>query len=1047
MRLPGFLTVILTAGVLVAPTAHAETVTLAPAPALVPRPAEITQSQGAPFTLTATSHIVAADDFREVAGLLAEDLRAATGLPLPVTSSGGGDNDITLEAGPAGPSEESYTLSVSGQGAHISAAKAHGAFNGTQTLTQLLGPWAWSPVAVSRTWSADPVEIHDTPRYAYRGFMLDLARHNYSPEETMRFIDVMSRFKINQLHLHYVDDQGVRLQVPGRPELETIGARTSTTREPGGVWTQAQFKQVVDYATKRFVSVLPEIEWPGHSYAILNTYGQKYPDIVCSGNYVDFSYGEGTRDTSGATCPESDNSWQIAGAIMDAAKDSASPYIHVGGEEWQQSSLTHEQYVQSVKGIIDLVRQRGKTPIGWHEAGATDLFTAENGGILQYWAKESADPSWKRPARQAAAKGARFIMSPATYTYLDMIYQQGDTGSDWTERPLTMSVAYNWDPAKVVDPGDGLPGIPEEQIIGVEAPFWGGYTPTLAGMEYQVFPRIAATAEVAWTPQNQRDLQDFLGRVSNLSTAWQAEGIHPHPAPDLTWKLQSASLYGTAVGGKVDQPLGVISAPGKTASQLKATINWGDGKTSTGVINGNGTAGFAKVGLFSVSGRHTYQGNSPHTVTITVTTDDGQTSTSAASYDWSYARGPAPSGFTHVPGNASAVFSWRPSAVPVQGYWLQLFDGNQPLAPRLVAPNATSALVSGLVNGTPYRAELTALTAAGQSRAAVIGTVTPWRGPKEPNMVNAVAANGRATVTVTSVEQDPGPGITKVRVRTYADGAEIGGSPARTDELAISSCDTKPRIRCTLRLDGLQNDHRYIFTAAFADKTGYGAESQLTNAVRPAAGVLGTATNYFRFDETTGHVVSDSRTGGRGVLSNITFTEGGIKPSQARTSTLRLNPVVQQALAGDPRPIPASMAGPWSVSVRVKMTGTTPSSVLLGGKGMALKLEQHDGGKLGFTEYGVAEYTVAAKLPVGQWATLTVTMSDGQTHFYVDGQAVGTIDKGMPLELLNVGSGLPDDPNRPGDLLWEQPDAILDDLAVFDRVLAASEIQQLAASH
>ena len=283
------------------------------------------------FTITRQTHIVAqpGSASRAVAADLAAYLRPATGYRLPVVSGPGRERDIRLELGDApglSPSQaaEGYVLDASPEGVTLAADTAHGLFNGIQTIRQLLPAWIESPATARGPWTIPSVHIVDYPRYDYRGFMLDIARHFQTPETVMRLIDEASAYKINTLHLHVSDDQGFRIVINGFPNLTDIGGQGSVgtdgrTMDPGGFWTQQDYQDVVAYAAAHFMSVVPEVDSPGHNNAIImSEYGDTAnpllngnpQDINCSvNNPPQWNF---TGDVGfSAMCPESENSFTI----------------------------------------------------------------------------------------------------------------------------------------------------------------------------------------------------------------------------------------------------------------------------------------------------------------------------------------------------------------------------------------------------------------------------------------------------------------------------------------------------------------------------------------------------------------------------------------------------------------------------------------------------------------------------------------------------------------------------------------------------------------
>src|SRR3954469_4197129 len=308
----------------------------APAPQLVPKPVSMTVGTGE-FTLTRQTHIVTTpgSPSRAVAEDLAAYLRPATGYRLPVVSGPGRARDIRLELGDApglslSQAAEGYVLDAGPDGVRLAAGTAHGLFNGIQTIRQLLPAWIESPTTARGPWTIPSVHIVDYPRYAYRGFMLDIARHFQTPAAVMSLIDQASAYKVNTLHLHVSDDQGFRIVINGFPNLTAIGSIGSVgtdgrTMDPGGFWTQQDYRNVVAYAAAHFMSVVPEVDSPGHNNAIImSEYNDTAnpllngdpQDINCSRNDPPQWNYTGAVGYS-AMCPDSDNTWTILGAIID----------------------------------------------------------------------------------------------------------------------------------------------------------------------------------------------------------------------------------------------------------------------------------------------------------------------------------------------------------------------------------------------------------------------------------------------------------------------------------------------------------------------------------------------------------------------------------------------------------------------------------------------------------------------------------------------------------------------------------------------------------
>jgi hexosaminidase len=607
----------------------------AAAPPPTPKPVSMTTGTGA-FTLTRQTHIVAAprSAARSVAEDLAVYLRPATGYPLPVVSGPGRRHDIRLELGdapeiPQGKAAEGYVLDVTPHGVDLTAATAHGLFNGVQTIRQLLPAWIESPSTARGPWTIPAVHVVDYPRYDYRGFMLDIARHFQTPETVMRLIDEASTYKINTLHLHVSDDQGFRIVIDGFPNLTGIGSQGSVgtdgrTMDPGGFWTQQDYRDVVAYAAAHFMRVVPEVDSPGHNNAIImSEYGDTtnplldgHPqDINCSvHNPPQWNY---TGDVGiSAMCPESKNSFTIYHAIISQLSAmSTSPYYHLGGDEVPSSVLSQDRYAAFMNAEMPLVTAQGKTVMGWAELAGpgTDPPT---GSVAEYWNPASGTSPDTATAHEAVAKDMKIVMAPANHAYLDQKYARNtppDIGLSWAcNRGCDVDQFYNWDPATYVT------GVTDQDVIGVEGAMWGETVRNLSEIQYLVFPRLIALSEVGWTPQAARDYADFLPRLAAQGPRLTLAGTNFYPTPKVPWRLDlAASPPVRAAGGMLDGSLASLSAPGVPAGSITASIDWGDGTTSPATVSGTPATPTSVNGLYTISAGHRYSRHGTYDVTIT----------------------------------------------------------------------------------------------------------------------------------------------------------------------------------------------------------------------------------------------------------------------------------------------------------------------------------------------------------------------------------------------------------------------------------------------
>ncbi|HEY3772662.1 MAG TPA: beta-N-acetylhexosaminidase [Solirubrobacteraceae bacterium] len=617
-----------------------------PVPQIVPKPVSMQVGTGW-FTLGAQARIAVSGGAQAmaVAHDLAGYLRPATGFPLPVVAGRGGAGDISLAVGAnhavgSDPDGEGYSLGVTSQGVRLTAGSAHGLYNGIQTIRQLLPAWINSSSVVSVPWEMRAVQIVDYPRYTYRGVMLDIARHYEPPAAVEQLIAQAASYKFNVFHLHLSDDQGFRIAIKGFPRLTRIGGQGSVgtdgrTMDPGGFWTQAQYRQVVADAKAHFMTLIPEVDSPGHNNAIImseyndlsNPLLNGPQDINCSANHPPvWNYTEAVGYS--ALCPDSQNTWTIMTAIIDQLSAMTSgPYYDMGGDEVPSTILSQSQYADFLNKEAPIVRAAGKTVMGWADiAGAgTSLGTPT---IAEYWNPASGSQSGTETGTEAVAKGMQIVMAPANHTYLDQKYLAGSAGNV----PSTLGLSwacntgcdvdqfYNWDPGSYVN------GVSDSSVIGVEGAMWGETVPTISDAEYMVFPRLLALSEIGWSPAAQRTseqspaYQDFIGRLAEQGARLQTAGVNFYPTPEVPWGLDLSVAQPTLGPGlTIGGTLATLSAPGRATSAVNATIQWGDGTSSTGTVTGAAATGTTVNGLYSIGGDHRYGQAGVYLATVTTT--------------------------------------------------------------------------------------------------------------------------------------------------------------------------------------------------------------------------------------------------------------------------------------------------------------------------------------------------------------------------------------------------------------------------------------------
>nr|WP_053653378.1 beta-N-acetylhexosaminidase [Micromonospora sp. NRRL B-16802] len=496
----------------------------APAPIqladVVPAPRDVRPDPAGNWRLSPDAVIVASTEPAALAAAvhLAELLRPATGYPLPVTDAATpqADDGIALVLDQAvGLGTEGYRLDVTTSGVRLSAVTATGLFHGVQTLRQLLPPAIESTVPVTEAWILPGGTITDTPRFPYRGAMLDVARHFFAVEDVLRVIDHLARYKLNHLHLHLTDDQGWRIAVDSRPKLTTVGGATEVGDGPGGFYTKADYARIVSYAADRHITVVPEIDLPGHTNSALVAYPELAPDKIApppyTGTDVGFSYVDPTDERTYDF---------VADVFGELAAITPGRLLHIGGDE--AFKVKGELYTGFVERVQRIVAELGKTVVGWHQVAPA---AHVDGRVLQWWGTNGEDPT----TADAVRRGARLVISPGNHAYLDMKYAP-DTpiGHDWAGL-IDVRKAYDW------DPGTHVADVPEEAVLGVEAPLWTESVTSLAEIELLLLPRLPAIAELGWSPRATHDWAGFRSRLAGHGPRWATAGITFHAAPEIPW--------------------------------------------------------------------------------------------------------------------------------------------------------------------------------------------------------------------------------------------------------------------------------------------------------------------------------------------------------------------------------------------------------------------------------------------------------------------------------------------------------------------------------
>ena len=528
---------------------------------IVPRPAKIKMLPGV-FLLTGETRIVAADEeSRRIAGLFNDFLLEQHGLRLEITTVRSRTaNYLSFSRAGAGDlPPEGYRLVIGADGIRVTGTAA-GLFYGMQTLTQLL------PVRLGTSIELPAIDIEDQPRFGYRGVLLDVGRHYFSVAFVKKFLDLAAQYKINRFHWHLTDDQGWRIEIKKYPRLTATDAAVSGGDASFvGFYTQEQIKDIVAYAQARFITVVPEIEMPGHSGAALAA----YPELGCA-----------PFDQAVAFCPKQETFTFLENVLSEVITLFPGPYVHIGSDEvdkepWRRSpeaqaiiareGLKDEDELQSyfARRIERFLDSRGKRMIGWDEILQGGLAPRT---IVMSWRGEEG-------GIEAARQDHEVIMTPSEYTYFD--YYQGDARLEPLSIggfiPLEKAYAYEPVPKQIAKDK-------EKFILGAQAQLWTEYVATPEHAEYMMFPRLLAFAEAVWSPPAVRSYDDFrrrlpyqLGRLDKQDVRYripEPEGLkdfyttsQDHAVVALSPPLPGAQMFYTLDGSEPSDASTLYRAP------------------------------------------------------------------------------------------------------------------------------------------------------------------------------------------------------------------------------------------------------------------------------------------------------------------------------------------------------------------------------------------------------------------------------------------------------------------------------------------------------
>ena len=482
---------------------------------VVPLPQSIVMQKGEPFMLEEGVEILATADLQREAEFLQQYLKEVACLNLPLAQKKAKKvRYIELAVSPNVKEAEGYILTVSQKGVTIQGGSAAGVFYGIQTLRKVLKESPVMPAAI----------VTDAPRFSYRGMHLDCSRHFFSTDFVKKFIDLLALHNMNRFHWHLTDDQGWRIEIKRFPELTTIGSQRSGTIlgtnsdlddgiPHGGYYTQEEARDIVRYALERHITIIPEIDMPGHMLAALACYPELgctggpyqvghywgvYTDVLCVGNPKVFEFVEG-----------------VLSEIMDVFP---SEVIHIGGDEtptvkWescpkcQALGLANDQLqAYFTQKVFDFLTSHQRRALGWDE-------------ILDGCPKDAMIMSWRgsAPGAKAAELGHDVVMSPTTHVYFDYLQSEERLFEpSRCEGFIPVEKVYSLDPAP-----DTLSVEARKHILGTQANIWTEYIFTEGMVEYQALPRMSALAEVQWTQPERKDFAAFKERLTRLTALYE----------------------------------------------------------------------------------------------------------------------------------------------------------------------------------------------------------------------------------------------------------------------------------------------------------------------------------------------------------------------------------------------------------------------------------------------------------------------------------------------------------------------------------------------
>lgn len=552
---------------------------------IIPMPQEIVTASGNPFILKSSVKILypeGNENMQRNAKFLADYLKTATGKDFVIEAGTEGENAIVLALGTESENPESYQLKVTGDGITITAPTEAGVFYGIQSLRKSL------PVAIGAEIALPAVEIKDAPRFAYRGAHFDTSRHFFTVDEVKTYIDMMALHNMNRFHWHITEDQGWRLEIKKYPKLTEIGSKRTETvigrnsgeydgKPYGGFYTQEEAKEIVAYAAERYITVIPEIDLPGHMQAALAA----YPELGCTGGPYEVWRQWGVSED--VLCAGNDQVLKfLEDVYAELIEIFPSEYIHVGGDEcpkvrWEKcpkcqarikalglksdDKHSKEERLQSfvINHIEKFLNDHGRQIIGWDEILEGGL--APNATVMSWRGEEGGIT--------AVTSGHRAIMTPGGYCYLDSYQDAPYSQPEAIGGYLPLKKVYSYNPVST-----SLSAEQAKLVYGAQVNLFTEYVPTPEHVEYMLYPRTLALAEVAWSAPERKSWPDFYARALKAVTDLQAKGYHTF---DLKSEIGSRPeslqpLTHLALGKKV-----IYNAPYNSSYAAQGDVTLTDG--------------------------------------------------------------------------------------------------------------------------------------------------------------------------------------------------------------------------------------------------------------------------------------------------------------------------------------------------------------------------------------------------------------------------------------------------------------------------------------